>query len=417
MNRTFLRVLIAFPHALHRTGGMEKACISLANALRRRGHIVGIGCVYGELEALFYPLDEDIELRSFMQGSGRSFRSPRLGRCLTPWGKAVREILRPFSRKWAAAWNEHCEVRLIQNGIRGVLQQFQPDIIVSFQPNMTYYLQYAVGNSVPLITSFRFNADHLMRKATELEIRGLNASDVIHVLLPSYAAAFPHYGVNTRVQYIPNAIPQCSQPAELDASRAVHRIVDAARLNREQKRQHLLVEAFARLADDFPDWQVELWGDDAHYAGGYTGEILRFIRDRHLEDRVRICGKTHDVESVYRQADIFCIPSAYEGFSNALGEAMSAGLPAVGYASCPGVNEVIRDGVNGFLADDGVEALAASLRRLMENQELRVRMGRAAHESMKEFSPDQVWNAWENLLMETVSAHETANHRYKGAGT
>lgn len=416
MNQAGLRILIAFPHALHRTGGMEKACISLANAMHRRGHAVRIGCVYGELAPLFYPLEEGVELASFMESCGRAFPSPRLGRCLTPWEKVVREMLRPFSRKRAAAWNERCEARLIQAGIRRELQQFRPDAIVSFQPNMTYYLRYAAGNVVPTITSFRFNADHLMQKAAAPEIRSLNASDAIHVLLPSYAEAFPRYGVSTRVRYIPNAIPQCSEPAELDAPRAVHRIVDAARLNREQKRQHLLVEAFARLADEFPDWQVELWGDDAHYAGGYTGEILRFIRDRHLEERVRICGKTHDVESVYRQADIFCIPSSYEGFSNALGEAMSAGLPAVGYASCPGVNEVIQDGVTGLLAEDGVEALAASLRRLMENQELRVRMGRAARGAMEKFAPDRVWGEWESFLQETARAHGTVSRQENGVG-
>lgn len=399
-----LRILIAFPHALHRTGGMEKACVSLANAMHCRGHTVQVSCVYGELAPLFYPLDEGVHLTSFMAAQG-GFRSPRLGHNLGVWDKAVRECLRPFSKKQAAAWNERCEARLIRDGICRTVEVFQPDVIVSFQPNMTYYLQYAEKGACPVITSFRFNAEHLMAKATGHEIEGLNTSDAIHVLLPSYRRSFSSYGVHTEARYIPNAIPTCSEPADLMAERPVRRIVFTARLNREQKRQHLLIEAFAGLAGDFPGWQVELWGDDAHYAGGYTGEILRFLQEHHLEDRIRICGKTHDVESVYRNADVFCIPSAFEGFSNSLGEAMSAGLPAVGYASCPGVNEVIEDGVTGFLAEDGVDALAKALRRLMEDQDLRVRMGRAAHEAMRAFAPDRIWDQWEQFLYDTVRKH------------
>lgn len=412
MRASSMRIMIAFPHALHRTGGMEKACIALANAMHRRGHTVQVSCVWGELAPLFYPLEESVALTSFMTAVGHPFRSPRLGRCLSPLDKTVRECFRLFSRKKAAAWNERCEARMIANGIQKEVRRFQPDVIVSFQPNMTYYLRYAIGNSCPVITSFRFNAEHLLQKATAYEMESLNKSDVIHVLLPSYEKSFPRYGIQTRVTYIPNAIPPCGEPTDLAASRVVRRIVYTARLNREQKRQHLLVEAFAKLADEFPDWQVELWGDDAHYAGGYTKNIQHFLAEHQLEDRVRICGKTHDVAAVYHNADIFCIPSSFEGFSNSLGEAMSAGLPAVGYASSPGINEVIQNGVTGFLVEDGVDSLAEALRKLMVDQSLRVRMGRAAHEAMKAFVPDRVWTQWERVLHETAAAHTYGTKKY-----
>ena len=59
-------------------------------------------------------------------------------------------------------------------------------------------------------------------------------------------------------------------------------------------------------------------------------------------------GSTNDVPDVLRQGDIFAFPSAYEGFGLSLAEAMSMGLPAVGYKSCSAVNELIVDGKNGF---------------------------------------------------------------------
>lgn len=109
-------------------------------------------------------------------------------------------------------------------------------------------------------------------------------------------------------------------------------------------------------------------------------------------------GTTNNVAEVLKSADIFAFPSAYEGFGLALAEAMSTGLPAVGFKSCSGVNELIVDGENGLLCDDGVEALAEALDKLMSSKDLRVKMGKAAKESMKQFAPETIWNKWEALL-------------------
>ena len=87
-------------------------------------------------------------------------------------------------------------------------------------------------------------------------------------------------------------------------------------------------------------------------------------------------------------------------------EAMSAGLPVVAYHSCPAVNELVRDGETGLLVDDGVDALAEGLKKLMENQELRERMGRVAHESMKEFAPEKIWDQWEALMQDVIAKHK-----------
>lgn len=98
------------------------------------------------------------------------------------------------------------------------------------------------------------------------------------------------------------------------------------------------------------------------------------------------------------KTDIFAFPSHHEGFPLALTEAMSCGIPAVGYASCPAVNELISDGETGILCDDGAEALAEALRRLMEDSELRRQYGMAARMAMEAYRPDVVWDQWETLM-------------------
>lgn len=181
-------------------------------------------------------------------------------------------------------------------------------------------------------------------------------------------------------------------------------IINVARLDGIQKRQHLLIEAFSKVAEQFPDWTLELWGEEQD-KNTYTKKLSEQIRAFHLENRIHLCGNTDDVLSVYRRASIFAFPSAFEGFPLAMTEAMSAGLPVVGYRSCTAVRELVEDDVTGVLVADGAEALACGLRALMSNREMREAMGQAAHEEMQKYDEKTIWTKWENLLKEVVDRH------------
>lgn len=85
-------------------------------------------------------------------------------------------------------------------------------------------------------------------------------------------------------------------------------------------------------------------------------------------------GVTHDVPEKLAQGSIFAFPSREEGMGIALVEAMEVGLPAIGYQSCHAVNEIIQDGVNGILCEDGVTPFAEGMRQLMESENLRKNM-------------------------------------------
>ena len=120
--------------------------------------------------------------------------------------------------------------------------------------------------------------------------------------------------------------------------------------------------------------------------------------DTKTDKQILFCGTCDNVFKKLETAKIFAFPSAYEGFGLALTEAMSAGLPAVGCKSCPAVNELIKDGENGFLCENGVDAFAQALEKLMSDEELREKMGKAAKEDMKQYAPDKIWDMWEKLM-------------------
>ena len=115
-------------------------------------------------------------------------------------------------------------------------------------------------------------------------------------------------------------------------------------------------------------------------------------------------GTTDRPLDILRTTDIFAFPSNYpEGFGQALTEAMAVGLPCVGLKTTSSVNELIVDGVNGFLTENTPEDFAAKLNILMNSQELRAKMGKAGYEMMKQYAPEKIDDQWEELLSNVIS--------------
>ena len=173
------------------------------------------------------------------------------------------------------------------------------------------------------------------------------------------------------------------------------------RLVRNIKQPHLLIQAFIRIAADFPNWTLELWG--AEDKRRYQKKLQRMVDEAGLAARMRFCGTTQDVPRVLEGADLYVMPSAREGFGMALAEAFSMGLPAVGFRSCIAVRALLRDGESGLLAADGAEALAEKMAVLMRDRHLRMRMGRAARASMRVYAPEVIWERWEDLMQEVAA--------------
>lgn len=113
-------------------------------------------------------------------------------------------------------------------------------------------------------------------------------------------------------------------------------------------------------------------------------------------------GLTVNINEKLLEGSIFAFPSAYDGFALAMTEAMSVGLPVIGYASCKSVSELVIDNVSGILVDDGIDSFADGLERLIKDKELRLKFGSKAKSQMKQYSPDIIWGKWEKLLTSLV---------------
>lgn len=373
------------------TGGLAKVTSAFANEMQRRGHTVTL--VYSDEKEgdFYYPLQPGIPAYDICHYKGQNIQIPlRM--------KAKRELYRLFSKRRSRTVNNDFAEQYLLKNLKQTVEEINPDIIVSFQPAASKMLLCDLALTIPVITMSHGDPEDYFHTYPKAEIPSLVKSAVCQVLLPSFAQHIHNHLPEARTVVIGNSIPQYKEQADLQTQKEQYTIVFVGRLTKNHKRPHLLIEAFGKLAVKYPDWCLELWGDVDQRA--YYEELKFMIKNKKLQDRVFLKGTSNEIPNVLQRCDIFAFPSAYEGFGLALGEAMSMGLPAVGYKHCSAVNELIQDNINGFLCEDGAEDLAANLDRLMGDRALRARMGQAARDSMKQYAPEAIWNAWERLLKE-----------------
>lgn len=392
-----MKVLLAdFHKCVKYSGGIERVLSNMAAALHSRGHEVTVVFADEKEGAPFFALPKGVKYCNLYHVKSVGVIKPSL------FVKLLREALRPISREAARDQNYRL-LRQAKKALNEVLKWEQPDVIISFREPTTRLLIAGVDTYAPVISMLHNDPDEIFRGMPEEEKKSLMESTFVQVLLPSFKERAKHLLTyqqqpydEDRIVTIPNAVPVPDFTVDPGEARKVHTISCVGRLTGRTKRQHLLVEAFAKLAGEFPDWQVDLWGDT--YDKTYMTKLKGEIQKAGLGDRVHIQGVTKDMESVWKKTDIFAFPSHHEGFPLALSEAMSYGIPAVGYQSCPAVNELIQNEENGFLVEDGVDALAEALKKLMQDPNLRRQYGKAAKASMEAYRPNVVWDAWEALI-------------------
>jgi glycosyltransferase involved in cell wall biosynthesis len=166
--------------------------------------------------------------------------------------------------------------------------------------------------------------------------------------------------------------------------------VTLARLSSE-KRIDLLVRAFATIANDFPEWDLEIYG-----VGPLRVSLARLI-DELAPGRVHLCGFTADPYSVLRGADLFASTSFVEGFGNAIWEALACGVPVVAMDCGAPVRSLVRNGIDGMIVRTRSD-LVQALRSLMGDKRVRKALAARAPEVLRRFPAEASLEAWDALL-------------------
>lgn len=379
------------------TGGLAKVTSAFANEMTRRGHQVSL--VYSDEQEgeFYYSIDGKVPCYDIRHYKGESIPYPISI-------KLKREFYRMFSKQKARTVNNDFAKQYLLTNLQDVLNTVKPDVIVSFQPAASKMLLLDLKTLIPVITMSHGDPEDYFHIYPKEEIPAVEQSAMNQVLLPSFAEHITNYLPNAKTIVIGNVVLQSEQSVNLLCNKDYYTIIFVGRLSKGHKRPHLLLDAFSKLAHQYPNWRVEFWG--AEEGKVYYRQLVEKIKRLGLSNRVFLRGTTKNIKDKLMESDIFVIPSAYEGFGLAMAEAMSVGLPVVGYKNTPAVNELIKDGENGFLCEEGSEDLSRKLAVLMEDATLRARLGQQGREDMKQYAPDIIWEQWEKVLRSVIHGNK-----------
>ena len=217
--------------------------------------------------------------------------------------------------------------------------------------------------------------------------REINRLDALVVLTPQDQN---DWGNKIPVYVIPNSYPFYPEiPSACDNKQAI--IV--GRYN-SAKGYNYLIAAWKLVYQKHPDWIINIFG-----SGEYEDKVRNQIFKEGLQDVVIMNSPTDHIMEEYLKSSIYVMSSVFEGFAMVLLEAMACGLPCVSF-DCPyGPRNVLTDGEDGFLVEyQNSNALADHICRLIENEELRKRMGTAGRKNVLHFSRESIMPQWIELF-------------------
>lgn len=192
----------------------------------------------------------------------------------------------------------------------------------------------------------------------------------------------------SNVTVIPNPLPPT---AILQTSTTKNKKVIAVGRYVYQKGFDLLVEAWDMVVEKYPDWHLYIYGrgDKSNY---------KSVSNCHFEDAVE------NINDKYAESSIFVLSSRFEGFGMVIIEAMRCGVPAISFACPCGPKDIIAEGKDGFLVENGnIQQLAERICYLIEHDEERKKMGKNAIETAKKYDINEIGKQWVNLFYSVLT--------------
>ncbi|HEY7756190.1 MAG TPA: glycosyltransferase family 4 protein [Actinomycetota bacterium] len=274
--------------------------------------------------------------------------------------------------------------------IRRLVEVFEPDVVHVHEPLApSTSMLTTFATTAPVVATFHAFAERsrLMELAAPV-LRTVHRRIAAPVAVSQAAADFLSRSIRGAIEIVPNGVDveRFAEPGPPAPGLPEGRIVLWVHRLDPQKGFPVVVRAFARVAAELDDVQLVVVGD------GRDRDAVGMLSEEDRRRVVMVGAVPHDdLPPYHAAADAFVAPATgQESFGIVLVEAMAAGLPLVA-TDIAGYREVVRDGVEGLLVPpNDVEALAASLRRVLGDADLASALGRAGRERARAFSWDVV---------------------------
>jgi GalNAc-alpha-(1->4)-GalNAc-alpha-(1->3)-diNAcBac-PP-undecaprenol alpha-1,4-N-acetyl-D-galactosaminyltransferase len=360
-------------------GGGERVCVNLANAWVAGGHRVTLLTITQRSRESVYPLDPQVKRRDVgWPRESRADEDPA----------PILDTLRQEGCGELAG-----EIHLMA-ALRVAILDTAPDVVISHMDLTSVRVLAALNDTgIPVIACEHTDPNRVSlgawQRAREVFYRRAGAVVASHAATTEWLS---RRGITART--IPN--PLVPPPRRAPLRRARRRIVTLGRLSPE-KRPEMLIRAFARIADDLPQWDLEIHGD-----GPLHDELAKVIAQLGLGGRVSLPGFTNDPYAALMDADLYVSASTVEGFGNAIWEALACGVPVVAMDCGAPVRTLVRDGIDGRIVIGSEHALSVALADVMSDDEARKALASRTAEVLTRFSIESALRKWDVVLNEVA---------------
>lgn len=346
-------------------GGVERIVSEKAGLFASEGHDVTIISVYKDDRPIRYPISKNVEI-IFLDVSMVNKKNSRLLTILNRTTVFINAAIK----------------------LNKVIKRIDPRVIFFTTTLGALLLPICYTKAVKIYES------HLPRffnpYKTFFTIMERHA-DIIICLTQGDAL---EYRKAKKVKIIPNFI---NMPLSHVKDYSVKRAIAVGRLE-EQKGFDILIDIWRDVAKKYPEWQLHIYGE-----GSWENILQKKIDSAGLNGKVLLQGSCVDIIEKYIDYSLHIMTSRYEGQGIVLIEAQACGLPSVVFDFDYGASDIIEDGVNGFLIQQGdKELFTKALIKIMNDVSLRIRQGNEASKKAKKFSKENIICKWEKLINELI---------------
>ncbi|HEY9524021.1 MAG TPA: glycosyltransferase family 4 protein [Thermopolyspora sp.] len=378
-----MRIRYLLMHAFG-MGGTIRTVINQANAMARLGHQVELVSAVRRRDSPQFPLDPRVAVVSLVDQRGQIPKEQR--RTLR---HRVLARLRPGivpRGEYASSWFTW----RVESAVVQYVSKLTDGILVTTRPALNILAAHAAPKGVILVAQEHMNLASHRDDVRAAIVRLYPRFHAVVVLTNTDRSDYEKVLPGTRIVRIPNSVHSLDQRHTRHTGKTV---IAAGRLV-AQKGFDLLIPAFERVVAAHPDWKLRIYG-----TGPKKTELRALIEDYELGKNISLMGRTDHFDDRLAKASMFVLSSRFEGLPMVMIEAMSHALPVVSFDCPTGPADVITDGVDGVLVPpEDVEALGAAMIRLIDDKELRRRLGEAAVTTVKKYASGVIMPRWEALF-------------------